>query len=140
MLKILSFSIIKCRNFTNLLMVLRSSDNYILGGFTSKSWLRENVGHLIWDEAAFVFSIKESTGQCIRHNIVDSPFVIYTDWHHGPCFGETDLHTFFDMSGETTPIGRADPFSFSSSNDGWSYLKSEPKVFDIENLELFCVE
>ena len=82
----------KCDNIENTLIIIKTTNNEIFGGFTTKCW--NSLGY-INDPKAFVFSINNQK----IYNIIDNKngnHAIYAHNGYGPCFGEgTDfgLHT-----------------------------------------------
>jgi hypothetical protein len=78
----------KCDCIENTLTIIKTSDNYIFGGFTSKNWNpKEQNGNFKYDDKAFLFSFKNKIEKPIKLPIVEPDKAIICHESYGPIFG-----------------------------------------------------
>ena len=86
----------KCDNIENTLVIIKTTNGKIFGGFTTKLW---NHSGYVKDPLAFVFSINNQK----IYNIVDNingENAIYSHNSYGPCFGvQTDFGLYSGCTG-----------------------------------------
>jgi len=86
----------KCDNIENTLVIIKTTNGKIFGGFTTKLW---NHSGYVKDPLAFVFSINNQK----IYNIVDNingERAIYSHNSYGPCFGcQTDFGLYSGCAG-----------------------------------------
>ena len=74
----------KCDNINNTLVIIKTTNSNIFGGFTTKTW---NHAGYINDPFAFAFSLNNQK----IYNIIDNKngnYAIYAHSSYGPCFGD----------------------------------------------------
>jgi len=75
---------LKCDNITNTLMIIQTTDSFILGGFTTLSWFRpinNNTDTYKYDDNAFIFSLTNAlngTNQTFKMNVNKPDSAVYT--------------------------------------------------------------
>lgn len=75
-----------CDGLTNTLTLVRTTNNFVFGGYTSVSWSSEYSYKS--DPSAFLFSLRRSgVSQAVRLNIRDSRYAIGCSPEFGPIFG-----------------------------------------------------
>ena len=119
----------KCDKYSKLLVVIKSNENEILGGYTDLNW---KVERYIFDdvfkndEKAFFFRFEKNklqmksykNGKSIKcHNL------------KGPCFGESDLD--INLIGGT--LSSYDNYAFTKVN----YFST--RFFHLGEMEVFCL-
>ena len=86
----------KCDNIENTLVIIKTTNGKIFGGFTTKLW--NHSGH-VKDPLAFVFSINNQKIYNIIDNI-NGENAIYSHNSYGPCFGvQTDFGLYSGCTG-----------------------------------------
>jgi hypothetical protein len=76
----------KCDGVLNTLMVIKTIDSYVFGGFTTKDW--SQVSGFQSDLDAFIFSLVNSFNRPVKMNIVETQFSIYN--------GQDYVNRFYD--------------------------------------------
>ena len=76
----------KCDGFLGTLTVVKSSNNYIFGGYTEADWSGYNKYK--FDTNAFLFSLVNSYNTSVKMNIIKTQYAIYASSNYGPTFGE----------------------------------------------------
>lgn len=99
-----------CDDIPNTLVIVKSKNGYIFGGFTNAKWNNKDV--YIADESAFLFSLINKNGDPLKIKISadKSEKAIYGDSLNGPVFGLCQDLTIKGNQNE-----------YSSSNLGFSY-------------------
>ena len=126
----------KCDNIPNTVSIIRSSNGYVFGGFTTQAW--DSSGTNKQDENAFIFSMINQ-GNISRkfpirpHNASEA---IYCDVNCGPCFGSEDFTIFNDAYLNNS----------SNSNFGKSYKGGNSQrylagsyYFVVSEIEVFAI-
>ena len=85
----------KCDNILGTLIIIKTLNSNIFGGFTLANWL--NSG---WrtDTNAFIFSLINQFNYPIRLNIINSSYAIYANSSLGPTFGNGNDIIIADQS------------------------------------------
>jgi hypothetical protein len=79
----------KCDGVLNTLMIIKTTDSYVFGGFTTKDWT-ELDGYMS-DSNAFLFSLINPFYQPVKMNIKNPNYAIY----QGPDLVDYDYNDFF---------------------------------------------
>ena len=101
-----------CDNISNVLVVIKSNNSNVFGGYTSVGWTSSN-GSYSYDSSAFLFSLTNTYNRPVKLNVTDPNFAIYSFSKNGPVFGSGDLYISNFSSSNSN--------SFSYSNLGYSY-------------------
>jgi hypothetical protein len=64
----------KCDGILNTLMIIKTSDSYVFGGFTTKDW--SQVSGFQADSNAFIFSLINPFNRSVKMNIVENSSAI----------------------------------------------------------------
>lgn len=82
---------LKCDGKRNTICIIKSSSNYVFGGYTSTAWQSTNV-HLT-DENAFIFSLRRDGESKADKFMVKNPVqAIRGQATYGPTFGAYDIY------------------------------------------------
>ena len=79
----------KCDGVLNTLMVIKTTDSYVFGGFTTKDWT--GLDGYMSDSNAFLFSLINPFDQPVKMHIIDLYYAIY----QGPDLVDYDYNDFF---------------------------------------------
>eukprot|EP01156_Anaeramoeba_ignava_P010785 Anaeramoba_ignava/a480794_46.p1 GENE.a480794_46~~a480794_46.p1 ORF type:complete len:463 (+),score=162.01 a480794_46:463-1851(+) len=134
-----------CDNKGATLVLIKSDDGFIFGGFTEVGWpsLPEKAG--IKDPKAYLFSLKNIHNSSPTKLFVRSfreSFALLYDPSYGPCFGNEDLSvTAFDLStGDSSRFGYAYHLPYgikSKSTHAKNYFAGRDGFWKISELECF---
>ena len=99
----------KCDNASNTVTIIKSSNGYVFGGFTSLKW--DSVSSWKKDNDAFIFSLinEQNISQKIHIKSDMSQNGIFCNQNYGPSFGRDFL------------ISYSSNCTNCSSNLGWAY-------------------
>lgn len=100
----------KCDGYNNTLVLIKSTESYVFGGFTTKLW--NDSSFFVYDPDAFLFSLINSYRIPYKFNVKKPEQAIISLPIYGPLFGVNDLKVF----SEANKFG-----SFSRSAIGYSY-------------------
>jgi hypothetical protein len=112
----------KCDGYLNTLTIVKSSNGYVFGGFTTRSWIIINCssGCFSSDSSAFILSLRRNvTGfnaatHARRFNVTQTSYAIDSYDLYGPTFGgSSDFHVA-DMSNMNNN-------SYSKFGDSYQY-------------------
>ena len=78
----------KCDGILNTLMVIKSTDSYVFGGFTTQNWT--DLYDYKADKNAFLFSLINPFNKSVKMNIIDTNYAIY----QGPNLVNYDYNNF----------------------------------------------
>lgn len=119
---------IKCDTFTRLLVVTKSTENEILGGYTNLNWkvdsyaLENLFKH---DEQAFVFRFEKT--KLLKKSYKNEAKAVRCVFNKGPCFGEKDF---------TVPLGPGTTSTYD--NYAFTGISSfSMRCFYLSELEVF---
>lgn len=135
-----------CDGIPKTLTIIKSSNSYIFGGYTSEAWCQS--GEYIYDSDAFIFSLINRNQQPIKIECSDPEKAITSHSNSGPTFG--DGHEFYISSNSDLK----EPKLLSCSNVGktfkhpnFSYNSYDAKtfltgsfLFQTSEIEIFCTE
>lgn len=79
----------KCNTKRNTLVLIKTSNSNVFGGFTCKKWSGNNCFKT--DPNAFMFSFKNESNKPIQMKCYRPACAIYCNPEFGPSFGRTDL-------------------------------------------------
>ena len=74
----------KCDGIYGTLTLIRTTDSYIIGGYTSADWSGYQYKH---DSSAFLFSLSNPFNVSFRSNISQAQYAINANQYYGPSFG-----------------------------------------------------
>ena len=108
----------RCDGIKNTLTIIKTSKNYIFGGYTGAPWNCNN-GY-IEDTNSFIFSLKNCEDTPFKANCTDNETSIYGGSEFGPSFGTKDIQLvkcFPDCLNGTSSMGVSyeNPLSKSKS-------------------------
>ncbi len=75
----------KCDGIKETLTVIKTTDAYVFGGYTSAAW-SQNKGR-IYDNNAFIFSLTNKNNSPVLIKCSTPQNAIYCDYSYGPFFG-----------------------------------------------------
>ena len=89
-----------CDNIAKTLIIIKTSNGYIFGGFTNALWRDQYKGYgihqgynkLRQDNNAFIFSSKNPTNSPLKIPVSEPTQAILCDYNSGPCFGNYDIY------------------------------------------------
>jgi len=114
----------KCDNISNTLMIIETTDSFILGGFTTVSWSLRNTtteDTYHYDSNAFIFSLTNTLNQSFKMNVNKPDSAIYTGTDHV----ENILYLSYDL-----PNLNEDNSSIFIGGD--SFYASQIEVFVVD--------
>ena len=78
----------KCDDRTNTLTIIKTTENYVFGGYTSAAWNQHNQNYNS-DSSAFIFSLINKENTPLKMGIKPSNYgnAIYSQSNYGPTFG-----------------------------------------------------
>ena len=130
----------KCDSINNTITIIKTTDNYIFGGYTEKAWLKD-AGY-IRDNNAFIFSLVNKSNQPFKVKCSDPEHAICNKADHGPVFGVSQQGQGHDLCVK----GSSNSTEFKSKsylNLGRSYIQSpgisseeEPRVNHFVSIEI----
>lgn len=80
----------KCDGHANTLVIIRTTDSYVFGGYTAAKWSRK--GGYEHDSNAFIFSLINKANKPKLMKCILSQYAIECNNSCGPAFGKNDLH------------------------------------------------
>jgi hypothetical protein len=110
----------KCDGILNTLMIIKTSDSYVFGGFTSQNWT--DLNGYKQDKDAFLFSLINPFNKPVKMNIINVNYAIY----QGPNLVDYDFNDFIGF-GENDIL--LNDFSNYQSSLAWS--TSVPSNFEL---------
>ncbi len=113
----------KCDEKPNTLIIIKSKNGNVFGGYTEQSWSGKGYKS---DPNAFLFSLINKDSKPIKMKCINSDGAIYCSNNIGPNFGLMDLKISFDSNLNTE----------SSSNIGYSYEHPDYE-YDSNEAQLF---
>jgi hypothetical protein len=76
---------------TNILIIIRTINDYVFGAYTAKGWGDQPINDYIYDEDAFIFSIRrEGKTECHCFRFKNPAQVLYGD-RNGITFGDSEI-------------------------------------------------
>ena len=94
----------KCDGNTGVLVLIKSSNSYIFGGYTQAAWSSYYSWH--YDSNAFLFSLVNSYNYPVKMPVTNPQYAIYASSSIGPTFGEGhDLYISSDGTACYTNLG-----------------------------------
>jgi len=102
----------KCDDKSNTLVIIKSENDNIFGGYTEQSWSGQDYKN---DENAFIFSLINKLNKPSKMKCFDSKRAIFCNSDFGPNFGSYDIEIF----------NNSNTNSYSNSKVGNSYTKPD---------------
>jgi hypothetical protein len=102
----------KCDDKSNTLVIIKSENDNIFGGYTEQSWSGQDYKN---DENAFIFSLINKLNKPLKMKCINSEQAIFCFNNVGPSFGEYDLEI----------VNNSNTNSYSNSKVGNSYTKPD---------------
>ncbi len=75
----------KCNFIKPTITIIKTTDNFVFGGYTSKAW--ESNNQYVKDDNAFIFSLINPSNQPSKTKCIDPQYAIYCRGDRGPIFG-----------------------------------------------------
>jgi TLD/BTB/POZ domain/SAM domain (Sterile alpha motif) len=126
----------KCDGRTHTLTVVRSTDNYIFGGFSDRSW----VGNAQWQSSfkAFLFGLRCQGGNPVKlkQSGSGSGDAVYCNYSYGPAFGGG--HDLCVMAGSPTS-NYSNLGNTYTAPGGNEYYFTGNQYYQISEIEVFEV-
>ena len=131
-----------CDNQGPTLCLMKTSKDYICGGFASESWKSLDEGNYEQDSKAFIFSLTKES----RHLTIESDHAIYQNKEEMFDFGLYDLYVWDDCNVEIKPEND-DNFGFSYQLPAYMVYLSEKansylggaESYTVKEIEVFKV-
>jgi hypothetical protein len=128
----------KCDNKPNTLIIIKSTNGNIFGGYTEQSWAH-NDDNWRTDLNAFIFSLINQLNRPLKIKCDVPKYSIRSDKDYGPCFGLGDLI----ISKKSNPCGLSQlglcythPDYEVGSNEALSFLAGS-KYFEVSEIEVY---
>lgn len=124
----------KVRDKGPTLIILKTTDGAICGGYTSKNWCNYHEGMYCEDIDAFVFNMTR------KYIASDSKMAIH-GWAHGFVFGDFVLHVSGTLE---KPLLNSHNLGYSAKGNGYDELEeklitTENSWFTVAQLEVYKV-
>jgi hypothetical protein len=83
----------KCDNNANTLTIIKTTENYVFGGYTKATWNQHGYGTYQSDSTAFIFSFINRENTPLKMEIKSGNYnnAIYSESSYGPTFGGHDF-------------------------------------------------
>lgn len=126
-----------CDNKGPTLSIIKTTGNYIFGGFTNISWdLSNQYKH---DTSSFLFSVNKQTKYPIGVNNYQN--AIYCGSSYGPTFGYN--HTMYasnnSNSNNTSYVSAGDSYNIPAAANGLSILTDGNYNFSTSEIEVYLI-
>jgi hypothetical protein len=121
-----------CDDHSGTLVVIKSQNNYIFGGYTSQTWNHCGTHKTFVDE--FLFSLTNPSSKPTKHNIKNISYAIYCNSSNGPAFGGGDLFICSDSNScanSRSVLGNCYNGSTNYFTGSKNFLTSEIEVFKV---------
>ena len=126
----------KCDGNTGTLVVIKSSNSNIFGGYTQADW-SGNGFH--YDSNAFLFSLVNSYNIPVKMLVTNPQNAIYTSQYYGPTFGGGhDLYINSDSSYGYSSLGYSYQVPSFLTNSSQSFLAGSSSFKPIE-IEVYAI-
>ena len=132
----------KCNGFGKTLVIIKSKNGYIFGGYTEADW--SGSGEYKYDSKAFLFSLVNAYNTPVKMNISNPSYAIYSNPSYGPTFGYNHDLYFSDQSNPKNGYSnlgysyKLPNFLTYGSTEAQSFLAGS-KNFRIAEIEVFGV-
>eukprot|EP00117_Sycon_ciliatum_P011947 scpid50049/ scgid13206/ BTB/POZ domain-containing protein 19 len=132
----------KCDNKGPTLVLVKSTDNSLFGGYAEQSWTSQpSKGRFVKSTRSFLFTLQQSSGKGpMRYNVTKTNSAL---WHHpgrGPTFGSGfDLHIAANSQQSTTGYSSF-PLSYGKVDSETALLSSlaGKTNFTVQEIEVFA--
>lgn len=128
----------KCDNKSPTLVIVKSVDGCIFGGYTKVNW-NPTTEHdqYISDFVAFLFSLKSSMSESKKYHVQNFNQALYYNKTYGPCFGKLDFGFDNNCNAWSTLNSNISDPEASSSKFGVPFTCRRFKVIDTKDVEVF---
>jgi len=125
----------KCDNHPNTLTIIKTTNNYIFGGFTSQTWNGSNYKSYV-DE--FLFSYKNPYNiPCKINGTPNSQKAIYCNPSYGPTFGGgNDIHISSNSNTNSSSYSKLNN-TYKINNGHDSNFLTGSRNFTVSEIEIF---
>jgi hypothetical protein len=82
----------KCDNHANTLILVKSENGYVFGGYTQQFWNSTERGCFKADKNAFIFLLINEDKNPVKMKVINSEKAIWCNSSYGPCFGHDDFN------------------------------------------------
>ena len=137
----------KCDAFSGILILIKTKNLNIFGGFTSADWFGDYQNK--FDSTAFLYSLVNSYNVSVKMNVIKPDYAIYSSPSYGIAFGyqwNLDLYCDYDQCGSNLGYSYESPSFMTSSSieantflGGTKYFQAvEIEVYWIDRKNIFC--
>jgi hypothetical protein len=127
----------KCDGNTGTLVVIKSSNSNIFGGYTQADW--SGYYSYQYDSNAFLFSLVNSYNIPVKMLVTNPQNAIYTSQYYGPTFGGGhDLYINSDSSYGYSNLGNSYQVPSFLTNSSQSFLAGSSSFKPIE-IEVYAI-
>ncbi|KAJ5068056.1 pep-cterm sorting domain-containing protein [Anaeramoeba ignava] len=126
------------------LVIIKTKDNFIFGGFTRVGFKHSRYGEYINDSNAFIFSLRNDKGdrKPAKFTIKQPQYAIYSTSSYGPTFGSSDFELRSDLQAGWSNFG----YSYNlpngityQSNEAQSYLAGSYNSWVVDEVESYFI-
>ena len=129
----------KCDGYQGTLVVIKSKNSNIFGGYTEADWSGYNKYK--FDTNAFLFSLVNSYNTSVKMNIIQPQNAIYASSYYGPTFGGGhDLYVALDSSYAYSNLGHSYQLPSFLANYGVNSQQAQSFLAGSYNFQLVEVE
>ncbi|KAJ5077971.1 e3 ubiquitin-protein ligase [Anaeramoeba ignava] len=135
-----------CDNKGKTLIIIKTKDNFIFGGFTQVGWIKPNSGQWILDPNAFIFSLRNDKNdrKPEKFSIKQSreKYAIWYNLNAGPLFGGGDIYlnsnleTGYANFGNTYHLPNGIKYG---TNIAESYLAGSKNKWIVDEIETYFI-
>jgi len=132
-----------CDGKANTVTVIKNTNGFIFGGFTSVAWSSSNDGHKS-DSTAFLFSLTNHSNTPLKLKVKPTQIAVYHNSNCGPSFGDgcdlyvpslsnTNRNNYMNLNAYEFPNGK------SSTEGGKFIVGGSDNKFQSVEIEVFQV-
>ncbi|KAJ5071037.1 pep-cterm sorting domain-containing protein [Anaeramoeba ignava] len=129
------------------LVIIKTKDNFIFGGFTKVGYKYSQSGEYINDSNAFIFSLRNDKGDRIpaKFTCKEPQYAIYSRFNdHGPIFGDcgNDFCLYSNLQPGLSNFGRSYNLPngiTQGTNEAKSYLAGSYSSWVVDELETYFI-
>ena len=130
----------KCDSIPNTVSIIRSTNGFVFGGFTTQTWDGHGNGNYKRDDNAFIFSLinADNNPQKFLIKPANSANAIIYNSNYGPIFGEYDFIIFNEANSNNSSYSKlGNSYNYSGGNSQ-GYLAGSYN-FCVSEIEAFAI-
>jgi hypothetical protein len=128
----------KCDTHSNTLTIIKTTDNYVFGGYTRALWADDyhyNQCRYKDDDDSFIFSLVNNLGKPEIFGIKDNTYAICASYNYGPTFGNG--HDIYISDSSNTNTNSYSNLGRSYKNSLQNFYLAGTRNFRVAEIEVF---